>query len=290
MTDWTITRRDFTKKVTGSAIGIGCAAAVKDDVVHAAPAKRTPVALQLYTVRELTVKDFAGTLGKVAKMGYDAVEFAGYGGIAAEDMKKLLGDLGLVCAGTHEGYERLDTKLGEVIEYNHTIGNEWLVCPSMPKEWSEKGAEGFKAFAGRLNVIGGKAREAGMRLCYHNHSFEFKKADGKYLLDILLAAADPGLVDAEVDVYWVKHGGEDPVAFMTRHPGRCPLLHMKDMVDDSERSYAPVGTGILDMKGIVRAARKAGTKWFIVELDSSKLPMLEAIDISLVNMRKLLKA
>jgi sugar phosphate isomerase/epimerase len=287
MKNLTITRRDFTKR---AAVAIGCAAAVEDAVVHAAPVKQTPVALQLYSVREFTGKDFAGTLGKVAKMGYDAVEFAGYGGLAAKDMKKLLGDLGLVCAGTHEGYERLDTKLGEVIEYNRMIGNEFLVCPSMPKEFADKGAEGFRSFAERLNVIGEKARQSGMRLCYHNHSAEFKKADGKYLLDILLEAADPKLVDAEVDVYWVKYGGEDPVAFISRHAGRCPLLHMKDMTADQKPTYAPVGTGILDMKGIVRAARKAGTKWFIVELDESKMPMLQAIEISLKNMRELLRA
>lgn len=290
MTHRTITRRDFTKKVTGSAIGIGCVAAANSASPASAQKKRTPVALQLYTIRELTGKDFAGTLGIVAKMGYDAVEFAGYGGLAAKDMKKLLGDLGLVCAGTHEGFDRLDTRLGEVIEYNRTIGNEWLVCPSMPEEWSGKGADGFRAFAERLNVIGEKARQAGMRLCYHNHSFEFKKADGKYLLDILLAAADPKRVDAEVDVYWVKYGGEDPVVFISLHKGRCPLIHMKDMTAGPEPTYAPVGTGILDMKGIVKAARNAGTQWFIVELDDSKLPILEAIEISLKNMRDLLKA
>jgi sugar phosphate isomerase/epimerase len=290
MTHRTITRRDFTKKVTGSAIGIGCVAAANSASPASAQIKRTPVALQLYTVRELTGKDFAGTLGKVAKMGYDAVEFAGYGGLAAKDMKKLLGDLGLVCAGTHEGFDRLDTKLGEVIEYNRTIGNEWLVCPSMPEEWSGKGADGFRAFAERLNVIGEKARQAGMRLCYHNHSFEFKKADGKYLLDILLDAADPKLVGAEVDVYWVKHGGDDPVAFITRHAGRCPLIHMKDMTGGSEPTDTPVGTGILDMKGIIRASRKAGARWFIVEQDTPKQPILGAVETSLKNMRELLKA
>jgi sugar phosphate isomerase/epimerase len=284
-----LTRRDFTKKAMGAALGIGCAAAVGEDTVHAAASKKTPVALQLYTVRDLTAKDFAGTLATIAKMGYDAVEFAGYGGLSARDMKKLLGDLGLVCAGTHEGYERLDTNLDEVIEYNRAIGNEYLVCPSMPEEWRKKGADGFKAFAERLNIIGEKARKAKMRLCYHNHNFEFEKADGKYLLDIFLDAADPKYVNSEVDVYWVKYGGEDPVAFISRHKGRCPLLHMKDMTADQKPTYAPIGTGIIDMKGIVRAARKAGTKWFIVELDDSQMPMLQAIEISLKNMRELLK-
>jgi sugar phosphate isomerase/epimerase len=159
----------------------------------------------------------------------------------------------------------------------------------MPKEWRGKGAEGFRAFAERLNVIGEKARQAGMRLCYHNHSLEFKKADGKYLLDILLDAADPKLVGAEVDVYWVKHGGDDPVAFITRHAGRCPLIHMKDMTGGSEPTDTPVGTGILDMKGIIRVSRKAGARWFIVEQDTPKQPILGAVETSLKNMRELLK-
>ncbi|MFA6472490.1 MAG: hypothetical protein WCU00_10655, partial [Candidatus Latescibacterota bacterium] len=84
--------------------------------------KRTPVGLQLYTVRDLTAKDFAGTLKKVAEIGYDSVEFAGFGGLKAGEIKKLIVDLGLACAGSHEGYEGLDKNLPAVIDFNLAIG------------------------------------------------------------------------------------------------------------------------------------------------------------------------
>ncbi len=277
-------RRDFTLKLTGTAFGLAALNAGAD----AAPRERGQVAIQLYTLRDFTGKDFTGTLKSVAELGYDAVEFAGYGGLSARDLKTRLDDLGLGCAGTHEGFERLEKNTDEVIEYNRTIGNRFLVCPSMPGEWREKGAAGYKAFGERMNVIGEKAKEAGMRVCYHNHSFEFAKEDGKYLIEYLFDATDPSLVGAEVDVYWVQHGGEDPAAFIRRYSNRCPLIHMKDMAR-GDRSFAPVGTGTLDMPAIVAAARTAKAEWFTVEQDSSKKPILGEIEISLKNMRQLLK-
>lgn len=279
-------RREFTLALTGSAFGLAALTGEAD----AAPKRKGQAAIQMYTLRDLTAKDFTGTLEAVAKIGYDAVEFAGYGGLEAKDLKKRLDDLGLRCAGTHEGFERLEKNLDEVIEYNKTIGNRYLVCPSMPGEWRDKGADGFRAFGERMNPIGEKAKKAGMRVCYHNHDFEFAKDNGKYLIDYLFEAADPKLVGAEVDVYWVKRGGEDPAAFILRHVDRCPLIHMKDMADDTDRSFAPVGTGTLDLKAVVAAARKARAEWFTVEQDSSKKPILGEVEISLKNLRELLKA
>jgi len=284
-----MTRREFTRALSGTTLGLGALTAAGGEAEAAFWNRKKPVALQLYTVRELASKDFTGTLEKVAKIGYDGVEFAGYGGLSSKEMKQRLNDLGLKCAGTHEGFERLEKNLGEIIDYNREIGNIFLVCPSMPGEWREKGADGFRAFGERMNVIGEKVKKAGMRLCYHNHSFEFQKENGKYLIDYLFEAADPQLVGAEVDVYWVQHGGENPAAFIRRHSKRCPLIHMKDMASDANRSFAPVGTGVLDNKDIIQAARDARAVWYTVEQDSSKMPILGEIETSLKNLRELLK-
>lgn len=281
-----ISRRDFTTRLTIPALGLGCMAALRGGNAEAAPT--LPIALQLYTVRDLTGKDFTGTLKEVAKIGYDGVEFAGYGKLPAKDLRKLLDDLGLRCAGTHEGFDRLEKNLDEVIEYNKIIGNRFLVCPSMPEEWRNRGAEGFTAFGERMNPIGERAMKTGMQLCYHNHNFEFKEENGALLIESLLKAADPKLVKSEVDVYWVEYAGQDPAAFITRHSGRCPLIHMKDMAK-VDRGFAPVGTGTLDTKGIIKAARANKAAWYIVEQDSSKLPILGEITISLKNLRELLK-
>ena len=292
-----LSRREFGQRIiaAGAAIGAGSVLAVgcgkkEQKKEAAAEACQTPVAVQLYTLRDLMKKDFRGTIEKVAQIGYDAVEFAGYGGLSAQEVKKLLDDLGLLCAGTHEGFGGLEKNTEERIEFNLAIGNKYIVCPSMPGPWRKKGVDGIKAFGEKMNEIGAKIKKAGMQLAYHNHSFEFGQADGKTIMEYLLQSTDPDLVKLEVDVYWVKRGDVDPATFLKEHPERVRMLHMKDMADDKEHSFAPVGTGILDMKGIVAAARQIGVVWFIVEQDRTKRPVLEAIEISLKNMRELLKA
>jgi sugar phosphate isomerase/epimerase len=247
------------------------------------------VALQLYTVRDLSAKDFAGTLKKVAEIGYDAVEFASYGGMSSADLKKLLGELKLQVAGSHESIDRLQKELEAAIAYNREIGNRFVVCPYMSEQWTSRGSAGYKEYARLLEKAGEKIKQAGMQLCYHNHDFEFKQEGGKYLLEFLLEACGADLVKLEVDAYWVKKAGVDPVAFLQKYAGRCRLIHMKDMTADAKQDFAPVGTGSMDFKAIIPAARKAGVEWFIVEQDSANQPVLEAIAISLKNMRGLLK-
>ena len=291
MTNFRMTRRNFNGRISGLCTALAAGAAVSSGcgMPFIGKKRHTPVGLQLYTLRDLMSKDFAGTVTKVAEIGYDAVEFAGYGGMSSSEVKKLLDDLGIVCAGTHEGYAGLSGgNLDSTIEFNASIGNGFIVCPSMPGEFRKKGADGFKAFGEKMNGIGKKVNAAGMRLCYHNHSFEFGEAGDGHLIDYLLEATDPDLVGLEVDVYWVKHGGVDPAAFIRSHADRCDMLHMKDMADDENKSFAPVGTGTLDMTGIIQAGRAVGADWYVVEQDRTKLPPLEAVEISLKNMRSLL--
>ncbi len=250
----------------------------------------TPVSLQLYTVRTLTEKDFAGTLAKVAQIGYDAVELGGFGGLSSKELKKLLEDLGLQCSGSHEPFERLQGALPQVIQDNQEIGNSYVICPYMPESFQARGLDGFKEFGHKLAEVGAALKNANLQLCYHNHDFEFKTVGGKYLLDSLFAEVDPGLLKAEVDVFWVLHGGEDPVAHLRKYSGRVPLLHIKDMTRDDRRTFAPVGTGRLDLAGIVKAARADGAVWFVIEQDETEQPVLEAIAISLRNFRRILNA
>lgn len=286
-------RREFAGKVLAAGSTILGAVNLLGMEGWAAPAsgkgKKVPVGLQLYTVRDLAGKDFVGTLKKVAEIGYDAVEFASYGGMASVDLKKLLDELKLRVAGSHEGIDRLQKELEKTIEYNREIGNRFVICPVMPPQWSQRGSAGYKEFAQLLEKAGEKIQQAGMQLCYHNHDFEFKQEEGKYLLEFLLEACKADLVKMEVDAYWVKKAGVDPVEFFQKHTGRCRLIHMKDMTADAKQDFAPVGTGSMDFKNLIPAARKAGVEWFIVEQDKANQPVLEAITISLKNMRELLK-
>jgi len=247
-----------------------------------------PPALQLYTLREMAGKDFTGMLRNVAAVGYGAVEFAGYGGLSAPELKKRLDDLGLVTAGSHIGFEAIAEDTDNVIDFNLAIGNKWIVCPSMPGGVRTKGGDGFRSFGEQLNRLGERYRAAGLRLAYHNHSFEFAVENGRPLIEYLFEATDPKLVAAEVDVYWVKHGGVDPAVFIAKYADRCKLIHMKDMTNTTPPTFAPVGTGILDMKAIVAAAKKAGAEWYIVEQDRTTGSAIEAVETSCRNLRALI--
>ncbi|MGQ9809083.1 MAG: sugar phosphate isomerase/epimerase family protein [Armatimonadota bacterium] len=248
--------------------------------------KRFPIAVQLYTLRDQTAADFPGTLREVARMGYDGVEFAGYGGLGAGELKSLLEELGLRCAGAHEGIERLEQALDEVIAFHRELGNRYVVVPWLGEDrWG--GPDGWRKMGRQLGEFGGRLREAGLHLCYHNHSFEFQRFDGEYGLDILYASAPADALQAELDTYWVKHGGENPIAYIERYAGRIPLIHLKDMAAGEDRAFAEVGEGILDIPGIFRAAENAGTEWIIVEQDVCQRPPLESVQLSLENLRKM---
>lgn len=245
---------------------------------------KIPVALQMYTVREDAGRDFVGTLRKVVALGYAGVEFAGTGGMTAPDLKRLLDDLGLQVAGSHVGLDTLEGALDAALEYNLTLGNRFVVCPWLPED-RRRDADDYRRLADVLNDIGRACRELGLQFCYHNHAFELQSFNGQTGLDILFEATDPDLVKAELDTYWVEYGGASAVEYLRRYAGRTPLVHLKDMADDPQRSFAEVGTGTMDFDAIFAASEAAGVEWYIVEQDTCQRPPLESVEISLKNLR-----
>ena len=247
-----------------------------------------PISLQLYTVRDLAAKDFAGTLKEVSNIGYRNVELAGYGNLkTAKEAKKALDDAGLKVSGAHAPIDALEKNLNQVLDENAELQNTTVICPWLPEQ-RRKDAAGWKQCAETLSNIGRACHEKGVDFAYHNHSFEFEKFDGKTGLDILFDNCQPHLVRAEVDVYWVKHGGEDPVTRINQLGRRVILLHLKDMTPGEDRKFAPVGTGILDFKAILDVASRLGVKYGVVEQDNCyELPPLNAIRISYQNLQKL---
>jgi len=242
------------------------------------------VALQLYTVREDMAKDFAGTLKKVAGIGYPAVELAGTGGLSAKDLKKLLDDVGLEAMGSHVGLDSLTKDLAATMDYNLTIGNPFLVCPGIPEE-RRSSADAWRETGEIFNRAAAEAKKSGLSVAYHNHDMEFKQHDDKHGLDIFLEATDPALVGVELDVFWAQYGGVNPAQYMSKHPGRFPLLHLKDMAQDG-KSMTEIGEGIVDFQAIFAQADKAGTKAYIAEQDTCAMPPLESVRISLDNMKR----
>jgi sugar phosphate isomerase/epimerase len=240
------------------------------------------IALQTYTVREEMARDFKGTLQKIAEMGYPAVQLSSTGGMSVQEAKQFLDSLGLKVFGGHFGIDQLEKDLDSVLELARGLGMEYIVVPWMPEEL-RKDAAGWKSVAQRMNAIGEKVVAAGFTFCYHNHSFEFQRFDGKYGLDIFYENTDPKLVQAELDTYWIQHGGEDPANYIRKYAGRVPLLHLKDMAEDG--SFAEVGYGILDWDAIFKAAEESGVKWMAVEQDVCKRPPLESAKLSLEFLR-----
>lgn len=246
---------------------------------------KVPIALQLYTVRDQTALDFAGTVRRVAQLGYAGVELAGDGGLTAAQMAALLEETGLRLAGNHVPLERMSSSLDEVIAYNQAIGAHYVGVPFLGQE--HRSVVGFRAAAKALNRAGAALQEAGMALYYHNHAFEFEPLDGTTGMEILLSETDPDLVGFECDVYWVQYAGRDPATFIKENAGRFPLVHLKDMVGEGQdRTFAEVGEGRVDFEAVFAASEAQGVAWYIVEQDVCRRPSLESARISLENLKR----
>jgi sugar phosphate isomerase/epimerase len=222
--------------------------------------KMKNIALQLYSVKDFTEKDFIGTIQKIAGYGYTGVEFAGYGGLTAAELKNLLVQTGLAAHGAHVGYEKLTSNLDGEIEYARMAGVKYIVCPHADiktKDDALRISEEFKK-------IIEKCKANGLGFAYHNHAHEFNKDSGEFLLDILYDNT-PGL-DMELDVYWVAYAGVDVFEYMKKFNGRLPLIHLKEMAVD--KTNVDIGRGILDFPEIIRTAKELGTRIFIVEQES----------------------
>jgi sugar phosphate isomerase/epimerase len=224
------------------------------------------MALQLYTVRDLLAKDFDGTVRKVKQIGYDAVEMAGGSPHDAPRLKAFLDEVGIRPIGAHVPIEKLETALDDSIAFAKALAMPNLICPYLPDN-RRAAREDWVKTAKSLDKAGAACRKAGLRLSYHNHSFEFVKFDGKYALDMLFENCSPQNVLSELDTFWVQHGGEDPVKYIEKYAGRICILHVKDMAGDAARSFTEVGAGILNWPAIHKAALKAGVEYYCVEQD-----------------------
>jgi sugar phosphate isomerase/epimerase len=243
------------------------------------------VGLQLYTLRNETKEDFVGTLKKVAALGYKAVEFAGYGDIPAQEMKKILDDLGLEAPSSHVGLDILENRLDAQIEYSLAISSKYVILPWIPTE-KIMGQE-RKQLADTLSRVADELRKHGLVLGYHNHDFEFKQEEGQYLLDLLYRAVPAESLVAELDLYWVTKAGLDAKDYLAQYKGRCPIIHVKDMTKDERRYFAEVGYGSIDYPSIFTVAQDAGVEYYIVEQDQCERPPLESVKMSIEYLRSI---
>lgn len=260
-----IDRREFLGTV-GSA---GAMLALGNLGGETADAKKLgAIGLQLYTVRDQMKKDFFGTLAKVARIGYNDVEFAGYFGYDAKAVRAALKQNGLVSTSSHIGFPELGKSWDTIIEDAQTIGQKYLICPWIDEK--KRTISGYKEVAELFNKAGEQAKKAGLQFGYHNHDFEFPPIDGQVPYDLLIKETDPRLVKMEMDVFWITNAGKDPVSYFRRYPGRFSLLHIKDR--DAAGKMVDVGKGVIPWKSILARRQLAGVKHIYVEHDDPADP------------------
>lgn len=252
------------------------------------PHRIKTIGIQLYTVRDALRRDYDGTLAELAAIGYREVESGKDHDLASpRAMRAALARHGLISPSYHVDWQSMTTNWSKVIEDNKIVGRTYIVNPWIDEEVRNQ-PDGWKRAAEILNQAGETSKAAGIQLAYHNHWFEFvPSAEGKLPYDILLEHLDPSLVKMEMDLGWIKVGGQDPVKYFQRYPERFVMVHVKDIHEIPDPAslragrfagekmtiLADVGSGIIDWKRILAHSEEAGIQHYFVEHDNPANPM-----------------
>jgi sugar phosphate isomerase/epimerase len=274
-------RRSFLSTCGAALLGAACSRAGSPQ-----PDQRLErIGVQLYTVRRDMARDFEGTLTQVAAIGYREVEFAGYHGKSASEVRAILARLGLAAPASHISLEDFRRNADSVIGASKEVGHRYLVVPWLdPSE--RRSIDDYRRVAEELNRIGEKVRAAGMQLGYHNHDFELMPMAGSVPLDVLIERTDPSLLVLELDLYWVTKGGADPLTYFSRNPGRVHLVHVKDSAGAPEHRQVDVGQGTIDFAKLFARREQAGIRHAFVELDEP-VDALKTLQVSYEHLARL---
>lgn len=219
------------------------------------------VAVQLYSFNKEFSQGIPALLKKISDIGFSSVEFCGGITMPAEALNRLLSDCNLKLISWHFNIDDFIADYDNMLAYHKAVGNKEIVIPWYKLDTMDE----IKALADKINGFAPKLREAGLRLSYHNHSGEFNKIEGRYILDILLELCKDNLF-SQLDVYWAAAGGVDPARFIRAHRDSISLLHIKD--GHGQGNFSPLGEGIVDIPSILAAAEECGIETLIVENDN----------------------
>ncbi|HEY3289689.1 MAG TPA: sugar phosphate isomerase/epimerase [Anaerolineae bacterium] len=246
---------------------------------------KIPMGLQLYSVREDCARYLPGTLKAIAAMGYDGVEFAGYYGFTAKNLRLLLDGYGLKCCGTHTSLASLQgDQLAQTIEFNAVLGNKYLIVPSLPEPNRSSNAAWIET-AALFNTIAGQLKPHGMVVGYHNHFIEFKPVDGAVPFDLFFSHCNPE-VAMQIDLGNAIHGGGDPLDFLRRYAKRALTVHLKEYAAGYDKAL--IGEGQVNWAEVFRLCETGGaTEWYIVEQESYAFPPMECVKKCRENLRKM---
>lgn len=275
-------RRDFLKSSTMITAGALVAPSVIS-CVGGGKAGKKEIGIQIYTIREQLSADLEGSMKRLAQIGYKSIEAAGFAksnagyqfyGKSPKDFSKMLADNGQYLLSSHTVFE-LETA-DAVCAAHVEAGCKYIVYPFLPEQY-RKNLDGYKTTGEMLTKLGAAAKRNGLQFAYHNHNFEFIDVDSQVPMDVMLANIDPANVTMELDIYWIEKAGKDPIAYFNKYPGRWGLWHVKDMTNDAEKFFAPVGSGTIDWAKIFAAREISGMKHFFVEQDRSRGDIWEDI-------------
>lgn len=267
-------------------VGLACAASAAfllvstTDSYAAAgigPSFKGPIGLQLYSLRAQFAKDVPRTLDEAASMGFKYAELAGTYGLTAENFKKELESRGITPIGAHFDFNRYRTDPEGVAAEAKALGLKYAGCAWIPHngDFDEKTCRDAIAV---FNNAGKVMARHGIKFFYHVHGFEFQPYGDGTLLDLLFKETDPKYVNYEMDIFWIVFPGQDPVKLLQKYGHRWQLMHLKDMRKGTQtgaltgstdvKNDAALGSGLMDLPAILKAAKKAGVKWYFIEDES----------------------
>jgi len=247
------------------------------DGVGTGPSFKGPVGLQLYSLREQFAKDVPGTLDEVRAFGFKDVELAGTYGLTPEQFKSELDSRGLKAESGHFPFERFQSDVEGIAQEAKLLGLSYAGCAWIPHggPFDEKACrEAARVF----NNAGEALAKHGIKFFYHTHGYEFQPYGSGTLFDLLMKETKPGNVSYEMDVFWVVHGGQNPVTLFEKYGHRFALVHLKDMKRGTPTGLltgstdvsndVALGTGQINYSRVLPAAQKAGVKWYFIEDES----------------------
>jgi sugar phosphate isomerase/epimerase len=240
-----------------------------------------PIGLQLWSLRAQFEKDLPGTLDDVKRFGFKNVELAGTCGLTPEKFNAQLDTHGLKAVSGHFPYERLRDDVEGVARDARVLGIEYVGCAWIPHDargsFDEKTCRDAVAV---FNQAGRALAKHDLKFFYHLHGYEFQPAGTNTLFDVMMAETSPKFVSFQLDVFWAVHAGQDPVKLLEKYGRRWQSLHLKGMKEGtptglltggaSGDTSVAVGKGMIDYRPVLRAAKKAGVKWYFIEDESDQ--------------------
>jgi sugar phosphate isomerase/epimerase len=260
-------RRDFLRN--SALAGLAISMPFKNELMAMA-ANSKPFGLQLWTVKQALYKDTMGVLKQIAAAGYKKIEgFEGdkglFWGMKHTELKKVMDDLGMNLVSSHceisDNFERKAAQAGE-------IGMKYLICPH---KGAQPSIDNYKKFADEFNKCGEIAKKHGLRFAYHNHDYSFVPMNGVVPQDVMMKNTDAKIVDFEMDLYWTRVAGIDPLAYMDKFPNRFKLVHVKDLIKVNTpegHESCVIGKGTIDYKSLLPQVAKRGVQHMIVEQEA----------------------